>query len=420
MKVNSYLDRIKEPIQRIINRIVYVPKSSNSVKFDEVIEIKNNNIRMINKSTFKVFEIEYNKKIYYFREIKRHLYFKDYLINLLNNYYRYCKLDAEMIRSKEKIYTAFLKKNTLRKLYNMGYLFNESSMISAFFRTLDYNIFDICELNYLNKKNIINLLQFLWGEIFLYKLNVGLKIGFFETSNSNKELATKKLAELLSIGHLVPETKIVKLIIDGIDIKYGTLMDQVQGISPHNLLENEKQNYNANFIKDCISLNILDALATEKDHRPGNYYVKFKNDVIDTLQVFDNDSPKSFSISSSINLITYMGCGPLINRNNVLNYNFIDKSLYKNIIIIQYKSIESNFNDCLTLLQKYFLWLRIKKMKKVLNKSFNNGLYLLEQNDWNKIGNVSYSKRGFVSYLEFFVSGDYVDNDFDINNILKR
>lgn len=278
-----------------------------------------------------------------------------------------------------------------------------------------YSIFHIERLNKINKEETINLMQFLWGSIYQYHLNCGVKNGNYETFNSNREISAKKVSDLLGISYLISNIKIAKVTIDNNYSMIGTLMDEAEGISPYDISMSKRKNFTSQFSLDLSSLNIMDAINTEKDHRPGNYNIVYKDGKIITLQAFDNDSPESFGFSFNINLKTYLGGGPLIS-NNILNYGIIDIKLYNSIMKLRKKDIFDTFKDELSLIQKMSIYYRIKKMKKIINNSISHGMILSDNNMKNK----NYKKNAFISYLDVFIKSDSINNDFDINKIVHK
>lgn len=117
-------------------------------------------------------------------------------------------------------------------------------------------------------------------------------------------MATKRIADLLGIGYLIPEIELVKLVFPDGNEKIGTLMSAVNGIAPKKMLYAEKQKITPKFQRDCNSLNVLDAICHERDHRPGNYFVRLNsNGEVDSLEAFDNDAPMTFSLSAIMNIL---------------------------------------------------------------------------------------------------------------------
>lgn len=201
----------------------------------------------------------------------------------------------------------------------------------------------------------------------------------------------------------------------GFDTEIINYIPEAEGISPYDISMSKRKNFTSQFSLDLSSLNIMDAINTEKDHRPGNYNIVYKDGKIITLQAFDNDSPESFGFSFNINLKTYLGGGPLIS-NNILNYGIIDIKLYNSIMKLRKKDIFDTFKDELSLIQKMSIYYRIKKMKKIINNSISHGMILSDNNMKNK----NYKKNAFISYLDVFIKSDSINNDFDINKIVHK
>lgn len=250
----------------------------------------------INKNTtFNVCKLLIQDKEYFFRECKRHDNFKIYLRNILEEYFDQLNDSGIQIHEKEKIINIICSKKIIRKIYKMGVVNDEHSIVARFFDTNDLSLFGLEELNYIDIESLRSLIQYLWGEIYSYRLNSGVMQGNFQSFNSSKSIATKSIANLIGLDYLIPDIKMVKLVFPNGMTKVGTLMEKVDGKIPKEMTYKEKMNISSNFQRDCNSLNILDAICHEKDHRPGNYFVKLNKDgKVATLQAFDNDAPMTF------------------------------------------------------------------------------------------------------------------------------
>ena len=218
----------------------------------------------INKNTtFNVCKLLIQDKEYFFRECKRHDNFKIYLRNILEEYFDQLNDSGIQIHEKEKIINIICSKKIIRKIYKMGVVNDEHSIVARFFDTNDLSLFGLEELNYIDIESLRSLIQYLWGEIYSYRLNSGVMQGNFQSFNSSKSIATKSIANLIGLDYLIPDIKMVKLVFPNGMTKVGTLMEKVDGKIPKEMTYKEKMNISSNFQRDCNSLNILDAICHE-------------------------------------------------------------------------------------------------------------------------------------------------------------
>lgn len=408
---------IKQKILLLLCKTIYKPIQVN--KFDKIrsVRVEKKCIKAIENTTFNVLEINIDGNKKYFRECRKHLTFNKYLEETVKDYFYFYTSNEKFIKNKHQILKIIINKKTIKKIYNMGIANNPKSLTAQFFLKKDLSILGLENLSNINITDLLDFIQYLWGEVYAYRLNEGLKIGNFQTFNSSKVIATKKLADLLQLDILIPKVEMVRLIIDDRNVKFGTLMDSVNGISPSILSVNEKLNVTPNFQKQCNSLNILDALINEKDHRPGNYYVKIKEKRIDSLQAFDNDSPMAFFLTKNINLITYWDSGPLINKKGIIALNQLDKRLVEKIQLISKEDIYNTFTGIITNIQIFFLWKRIEKMKTVLKKTIRlKRTFLFEDKDWNEKTIDRELKDDNNTYLTIFCKSEKKEKNYDMKN----
>lgn len=85
-----------------------------------------------------------------------------------------------------------MKQDVMNKLFRMGIVNDNSSKISYFFKSNDISVWGIQELENIELSELKDLFQYLWGEIYSYRLNAGLKKGSYQSFNASKSLATKK------------------------------------------------------------------------------------------------------------------------------------------------------------------------------------------------------------------------------------
>ena len=410
---------MKQAILYILCRFLYKPYTYSSDNNCSTLSIKFSDVALIKGTTFNLYKILYNEKNYYFREIKKHVCFSDFLKEILNDYFLFGNLSKKFYSQRDFIYSIFMRRNTLINIYNMGIVNDCNSRIYKFFKTHDFSIFDIEELSFLNLCDVLDLFQYLWGEVYLYRLNGGVKKNYYQTFNSSKSLATKKLADIIGIGNLIPNIRTIKLIIGNNIVKYGTLMDEAEGISPTKISIGDRKKFSPNFYRSCCSLNLLDALTNEKDHRPGNYFVNYKKGLIDTIVAFDNDAPLTFFLTPSINLVSYFNSSPFLTRNGLIKMNHIDCDIANSILNLTKKDVYSNFSNILSKKQICFLYIRIKHMKRAIMRTMKvKSNFLLKKSDWNYTMANEEISSGDNTYLWIFLYDNHNENDYSVSKYL--
>lgn len=410
----------KQKILLNLCKTIYKPIEIKEFIDVQDIKVKSSDINVLKETTFNIFEIEFTGQKKYFRECRKHVLFKEYIKEVIEDYYYLLNLSNDLIINKEIVINTLLSKKTLKKIYNMGIANDSKSLTAKFFNSKDLHILNLENLSILPIVDILDLIQYLWGEVYSYRLNDGLKVGNFQTFNYSKIISTSKLSSLLNIDNLFPKVEIAKLIIDDNIIKYGIIMNGVDGISPNKLSLKERNKIAPNFQKDCSTLNIIDALANEKDHRPGNYYVKIINNQVNSLEAFDNDSPMCFFLTTNIKLITYLNSTPLLDDDGIITIPHIDRALYNKIMKVNKDDLNTTFSKSLTKIQTEFLWLRLCKLKKALVKTTSaNPKFLLEDNEWSydtireELDNAKIN-----SYLTIFCKSNLIENNYDNKTLI--
>ena len=223
------------------------------------------------------------------------------------------------------------------------------------------------------------------------------------------------MADLLNLGRIIPNVELVELHIGDKDVRYGTLMDEVVGVSPSSLTDKEKLMLSPNFQRDCSDLNLLDALTNEKDHRPGNYLVSFNDRLIQGLKAFDNDSPMSFFITPKINLSTYWGSTPFVDSRGIISIPYLSKDTALGILNLNENTINASFKSTLTRIQIFFLKLRVRRMQKAINKTLkNNKRFLLEDDEWNDYTlNEELNMQNLNTYLRIFCFSKMKEHNYE-------
>ena len=341
-------------------------------------------IEKITNTTNNIFLININGEEMYFRPCRRHLKIKEYVFSIIKEFL-YDQKNLELYN--EIVKNLNIKKN-FKKFINMGLENDKSSPIFMYQKNNNSELLGIPqELNKKYSREIYNLLQYIWGEIFLYKLNNRCKKNEYQTYNSSRLIATYNLAKNLGVEYLIPEVKYCYLEFHNSSIKYfGTIMKKANGFSPEKIQQKDiRKMITPKLQKELMILNVFDVLCYQKDHRPGNYNIEEKDEKLINVYAFDNDAPMTFSFIKKINFKSYIGCDSLISSNGSINRPHIDAKLCKKILSIKKNELVFNMDCCLNKVQIIALKSRFLKLKKAICKTIKiNNNFVIDEKGWSE------------------------------------
>lgn len=381
-------------------RIFYAPKQLSAVNIcDEFADVK---VEYIFNYTNNLIKLTKNGQSYYFKEARERCEFKKYIYDSVHWFFtEVCVeplLEAEILQSLNK-------RGNFKKLVNMGNKVEDGSPFNEYLMSNDERILGLPAVHEEKKGIIRKFVFFIYGEINNYFYNFGVKNGQRQVFLAVRALAVKKLADTLSVGYMIPKTVYVKLYINGQE-KYGTLENVAAGMDVTPVPCNERQKFvTPQLLRELTSLNILDVLCYDNDHRVNNYYTitDDKGRYVGVTS-FDNDAPDVFFPSSSVNVKHSTNCSRLIDRRRLINRPHMDRMLAESVLGLKRKSL-TVLCDYLNALQRCFLWKRIRKLQRAILKTCTeNPDFLLEKDEWTTVHikeDVSgkYGKTYLVSFL---------------------
>lgn len=287
---------------------------------------------------------------------------------------------------KAHVIKCFKDKNNLDKLISLGVPKDRHSRFNKFVHSNDTSFIGISNPYLENDTEyndfIINCKKFAWfikNELYNYSKN--RKCTKRLVYNANRQMAEASVANMLGVNHIITQLHFCKLNI-GPKEYIGTMSE----IAPGDFYY-EKQDLVQNLLtgaiqRDLLSLNLLDVICYEGDHRPGNYHI-VNNQSGGGIIALDNDSPKAFFVSSNCNIRSSAKYSPLI-KDGIINRPYFDKVLVDNLLHLTYHNVKKTLSPFLNELQIFCCWRRICKLKTAVRKSLkSNKDFLLCGNEWS-------------------------------------
>ena len=372
--------KIKKYALDLVCKYLLVPKSrfafSSSLK---TINCSSNEIEILSNTSNNVIRIQTAEGNLYFRECKRHKEIHEYVSESMDFYYT--RLKPEHIEDRDFIKNKLTCKSNFKKFVNMGMTNDKLSGIYRFCMGEGAHCIGLDGMSPDMEERVKGFAQFIWGDLFAYQLNSGLKIGEYQTYGAVRSIATYRMSKLLGLNGLIPKTECANLFIDGEFACFGTVMEEAVGFSVEAMDEEKKAELSSPTLQRLLNnLNLLDVFCLEKDHRPGNYHVVAAEGKITGVSAFDNDSPNSFGIGK-ISFETYLGCSPWT-INNQMNRPYVDADVARRIMEITPMDLQKTFGDILNMYQTITIKSRLRKVQSILSKTPKNKW--LDKEEWSQ------------------------------------
>lgn len=331
------------------------------------------------RNTNNLLFISHLDKKYVFRATKRHLPIKDYLRNAFSEFlfltdYRFESFQIESIIGSPR---------DLLRFWFMGTKDAPRSRISRFFSEHNPQLVGIQSVSEADWEGVELFLNYIWSEIYSHRMTS--IFDKWQSCSAAKILAQKACAEVLGVGNLICGCRFVRLKIDETEF-LGTIQPFVPGIKTNRTLESKLQTIMSPVLqKELTTLNILDYINYEKDHRPGNYMVVLDdNGKGASLVAYDNDSPMCFFPNPLSAFHSYKNSSSLIVKGHY-NRPFIDALLKERLMSITCKEVHSALKNYLNKIQLWALWRRIVNIRRALKHTNESMLTTLSDGEWNSI-----------------------------------
>lgn len=353
--------------------------------------------------TNNLIKLTKNGERYYFKEARERLGLRDYIDRSVINFFSEVCADDDLER---QISQSLKHKKNLKKLIRMGEKDDVRSPLHRYLTEGDAQVLGLPPFSDGHQGIGRQFVFYIYGELNNYALNYGVRKGNRQTFLAVRAVAVKKLADILGIGHLVPETRYVKLCL-GDRERYGTLEWEaagfnVAGVPP----EERKKHITPQFLRELTNLNVLDVLCHDDDHRANNFHTvaNERGEYVGVVS-YDNDGPNVFLPSVSIRFGNGL-CSAFIGRHGLVARPHLDRRLAEAVLRLD-RSAVGALAAYLTLSQRMCLWRRIRKMQKAILKTQRaNAAFLLDEWTEEQIQE-ELSGRFGKTYLQSFLSDCY-------------
>ncbi len=219
------------------------------------------------------------------------------------------------------------------------------------------------------------------------KNNVKMEKG---ASITNRNVATRRLAELLGVPELVPATQKVKYKDQNGKDRYGIIMAQAKGEELYEVNEKIKKKtykykYNDLVFLQMNTLEILDVIAGQTDRNNSNIYAEFdEKNKVTNIRAIDNDMSFGKLTYNDIKKTKRRFLNALEDKDGFCKLKVVDKRLYDSLMVLTDEMVDYVFADLLFKDELKALKDRIKFVKKLLKHSnekdkdnFNNSRFFV-------------------------------------------
>ena len=420
MKINA--GRLKNEVRKSAYSALYrsgVLAHKTSVEWENVLHLEcdEGEVKALYNCSNTLYHIKSPMVEGYFRPILQHEPLKKCVRTAIDEYFE--KVHPEQLLEKEALGKTLEDKAAFRKLMDVGSYSDPYSRARKFYLTKDTTIVGIETPQFLQKGsdewkdyiwNIDHFLKYVMNAMARHQRNqCG---GRWEFSNANRQMATEAMAVLLGLDDMIPHSEFAVLTYQGEKMR-GTLMAVARGVSTEGIIEEQSQRMASPALqRELTSLNVLDAITFERDHRPGNYNVVLDDDgQVAGLSVFDNDAAMTFA---PIPVVTRSGSGScVVSRGGVINRPHLDKQLAQRILAIKKREVKEALKPYMNWIQVAACCRRFETLRKAIMQSAGKDGFLLDSNAWSvETMNEELSGQYGKTYLDTFIHNESFNRAF--------
>ncbi len=199
---------------------------------------------------------------------------------------------------------------------------------------------------------------------------------------TKRNVATKRMADMLKLSNLVVNTKNVELTVDGKTIK-GISMEKAEGISQRELQykaedEGKTVTYSMNAYKQIMALQVLDVICGQVDRHTSNFLCDYKTDdagnyVIEKITAIDNDLSFGNLTFEQLNQLSDMGGTPCksIASQEQFNIPALDHETAQNILSIKPEELDYQMMDILSETERAALINRLTAVQRLIQSAIH-------------------------------------------------
>lgn len=343
-----------------------------------------------------------NGKIYYFRECKKILPEKQYIENVIYEFFYFLDRLPIKMQSFQQEFPINLSFSNSAVLSFRGYIQHciaRPCFVKNMLRTdliSEKNGFSIWAnqkyaKDFFEQYGLSALPETLWdiGIYFLWYMRSaaityrtlrivrGKKYSFF---NAVKSIASRIVAEELDVESLITTAQWCRLEIEGRESIFGVLSDAAPGIRMCDggwVKEGSLQ-------RSLMNLNILDIICYQPDHGPNNYTVITEAVGRGMICAFDNDNPYTFFPCPIVSM-SLVNCSSFVTKDGMIFRPYIDEIMAQKVLELDIKVLKKRLRDYLNILQIWALMLRVKQLENIIRKTrIQKPDCFLSPSDWNE------------------------------------
>lgn len=400
MKIRQFKQTLKFSLLHFYGS--YISGFNKMPKFDRVISCNQKQVKFFANTPNTIIYFKTEECEGYFRECRIHRDEFSFIEELVKDYCTYIVEGHNRDVLYSEIVDYMKNKNGYKAFFNMGDGTNPYSPINEFRRKHNPAFIGFDEnISQLLRDNLLSLVQFAWGPLAEYQYCSNQKNGLPHLFNSTKTIVTKIVADAIGAESIIPDTYYAKMILDGKE-RVGVVVGVAEGVVPK-----KGNNYAISGIlqRDLMSLNILDTIVYQKDHRPGNYFVKLNSEKeMIGVSAFDNDAPSTMQPVLNPKMRTYLGCTPLVSDHSY-NRPYVPKRVYKKIKGLSTRRLRGLVLPFCSKVEALALCIRYKRLRQSLIKAVDEGsTKCLSDEQWD-INSISQEikTKSVYSYLHLLI-----------------